>query len=100
MARSSRTTSVYDRIAKKMEEIKMAEAQVAKYKEELDVLHQEQDELEMHQLLNMMKSRNMDIKEAVKLFDATDHKDIDVANKKNVSRTKTASQDGQLQLTI
>ncbi len=100
MARSSRTSSVYDRIAKKMEEIKMAEAQVAKYKEELDVLHQEQDELEMHQLLNMMKSRNMDIKEAAKLFDTTDHKDTNIANKRIASRTKSTDKDGQLQLVI
>jgi len=67
MARITKKT-VYERIEDKLQNIKEAEETLATLHEELDTLYLEKDDLEMRQLLEMMKSKGLTINEAAKLF--------------------------------
>ena len=67
MARTSKK-SVYERIDEKLQNIKEAEESLATLHEELQTLYLEKDDLEMRQLLEMMKAKGLTIDEAAKLF--------------------------------
>ena len=70
MARKSKSISlsVYERIENKLQSIKETEELLAKLNSELQELYNEKDDLEMRQLLSMMKSKGLTIDEAAKLF--------------------------------
>lgn len=67
MARPSRK-SVYERIEDKLNSIKETEELLVQLNNELQELYDEKDDLEMRQLLQMMKSKGLTIDEAAKLF--------------------------------
>lgn len=70
MARKSKSTSksVYERIEDKKLSIKETEELLVQLNNELQELYNEKDDLEMRQLLSMMKSKGLTIDEAAKLF--------------------------------
>ena len=68
MARPTRK-NVYERIEEKLQDIKATEELLATQKEELQTLYWEKDDLEMRQLLDMMKSKGLTIDQAAKLFE-------------------------------
>ena len=64
MARSTRK-NVYERIEDKKNEILEAEQLLTTLNEELETLYSEKDDLEMKQLLEVMKSKGLTINEAI-----------------------------------
>ena len=64
MARVSKK-SVYERIEEKLQDIKATEELLLTQKEELQTLYSEKDDLEMRQLLEMMKSKGLTIDQAL-----------------------------------
>ena len=68
MARISKK-SVYERIDEKIQDIKTTEELLATQKEELQTLYLEKDDLEMRQLLEMMKSKGLTIDQALAKFE-------------------------------
>ena len=69
MARASKK-SVYERIEDKLQGIKEAEELLANLNEELQTLYVEKDDLEMRQLLEMMKSKGLTIDQALAKFES------------------------------
>lgn len=71
MARKNKTKSksVYERIEEKKQNIKDAETVLAQLNDELQELFAEKDDLEMRQLLEAMKSKGLNINEALAKFD-------------------------------
>ena len=69
MARVSKK-SVYERIEDKLQNIKETEELLATQKEELQTLYLEKDDLEMRQLLEMMKSKGLTIDQALAKFES------------------------------
>lgn len=67
MARPTKK-SIYGRIEEKNNEIIEMESQLAALKDELQMLYDEKDDLEMHQLLDMMKANGLTINQAAELF--------------------------------
>lgn len=59
---------VYTRINEKQNEIKKAEETLARLNDELQELYNERDNLEMHQLLEQIRSNNIDINQALELL--------------------------------
>ena len=86
MARVSKKT-VYERIEEKLQSIKEAEELLATLNEELQTLYLEKDDLEMRQLLEMMKSKGLTIDQAAKLFqeDLAEEKESKKKTKKEVT---------------
>lgn len=69
MARPSKKgLSVYERIEQKKNEIKETEETLARLNDELKVLFQEQDDLEMHQMLEQIRANGIDINQALELL--------------------------------
>lgn len=68
MARSSKKT-VYERIEEMLQNIKETEELLATQKKELQTLYLEKDDLEMRQLLEMMKSKGLTIDQALAKFE-------------------------------
>ena len=69
MARVSKK-SVYERIEEKLQNIKETEELLATQREELQTLYLEKDDLEMRQLLEMMKSKGLTIDQALAKFES------------------------------
>ena len=69
MARVSKK-SVYERIEDKLQDIKETEELLATQREELQTLYLEKDDLEMRQLLEMMKSKGLTIDQALAKFES------------------------------
>ena len=69
MARTSKK-SVYERIEEKIQDIKNTEALLVLQNEELQTLYLEKDDLEMRQLLEMMKSKGLTIDQALAKFES------------------------------
>lgn len=67
MARPSRK-SVYERIEDKLQSIKETEELLATLNNELQELYTERDNLQMTQLFEAMKTKGLDIEEALKLL--------------------------------
>lgn len=67
MARSSKK-SVYERIEDKLQNIKEEEAILAQLNNELQELYTERDNLQMSQLFEAMKTKGLDIDEALRLL--------------------------------
>lgn len=65
MARKSKSVSVYERIEDKKQTIKETEELLTVLNEELETLNLEKDDLEMKQLLDAMKSKDLTINEAL-----------------------------------
>lgn len=59
---------VYTRIEQKKNEIKETEETLARLNDELKVLFQEQDDLEMHQMLEQIRANGIDINQALELL--------------------------------
>lgn len=59
---------VYTRINEKQNEIKKAEETLTRLNDELQELYNERDNLEMHQLLEQIRSNNIDINQALELL--------------------------------
>ena len=76
MARPSRK-SVYERIEDKKNNIKETEELLVQLNNELQELYTEKDELEMKQLLDAMKTKGLDINEALKLLHTSCSNDQD-----------------------
>lgn len=62
--------SVYERIEDKLQNIKETEELLATLNEELQTLYSEKDDLEMRQLLEMMKSKGLTIDQALAKFES------------------------------
>lgn len=60
--------NVYDRIDEKKMRIKETEELLAKLNEELQELYSEKDDLEMHQLLELVKANGLSIDKAMSLL--------------------------------
>lgn len=73
--------SVYERIEEKLQDIKETEKLLATQNEELQTLYLEKDDLEMRQLLEMMKSKGLTIDQALAKFESD-------AEHANASKTK------------
>ena len=67
MARKS-TKSVYERIEEKKQNINEVEEMLAQLNNELQELYTERDNLQMSQLFEAMKTKGLDIDEALKLL--------------------------------
>ena len=67
MARPNKK-NVYERINGQRDRIKETEELLVKLNEELQVLYAEKDDLEMRQLLDMMKSNGLTIDKAISLL--------------------------------
>ena len=67
MARSSKK-SVYERIEDKLQNIKEEEAILTQLNNELQELYTERDNLQMSQLFEAMKTKGLDIDEALRLL--------------------------------
>ena len=67
MARKS-TKSVYERIEEKKQNINEVEEMLAQLNTELQELYTERDNLQMSQLFEAMKTKGLDIDEALKLL--------------------------------
>ena len=67
MARPSRK-SVYERIEDKLQSIKETEELLVQLNNELQELYTERDNLQMAQLFEAMKTKGLDIEEALKLL--------------------------------
>ena len=67
MARPTRK-SVYERIEDKLQNIKETEELLAQLNNELQELYTERDNLQMTQLFEAMKTKGLDIDEALKLL--------------------------------
>lgn len=77
--------SVYERIEEKLQDIKDTEALLATQNEELQTLYLEKDDLEMRQLLEMMKSKGLTIDQALAKFESdAEHNVSKTKNKKAV----------------
>ena len=75
--------SVYERIEEKLQDIKKTEELLALQNEELQTLYLEKDDLEMRQLLEMMKSKGLTIDQALAKFECeTEQKTSKAKNKK------------------
>lgn len=61
--------SVYERIEDMLQSIKQTEELLATQNKELEALYLEKDDLEMKQLLNMMKSKGLTIDQALTLLE-------------------------------
>ena len=59
---------VYTRINEKKNEIKETEETLVRLNDELKVLLQEQDDLEMHQMLEQIRANGIDINQALELL--------------------------------
>ena len=87
MARPSRK-SVYERIEDKKNNIKETEELLVQLNNELQELYTEKDELEMKQLLDAMKTKGLDINEALKLLHTSCSNDQDNEQDKSKKRNK------------
>lgn len=67
MARTSKK-SVYERIEEKLQTIKETEELLAQLNDELQELYTERDSLQMSQLFEAMKTKGLDIDEALRLL--------------------------------
>lgn len=70
MARTNKK-SVYERIEDKKQTIRETEELLATLNEELQTLNLEKDDLEMRQLLEAMKSKGLNINEALAKFESS-----------------------------
>lgn len=73
MARTAKK-NVYERIEEKKQAIKETEDLLVKLNEELKVLFSEKDDLEMHQLLELMKANGLTIDKAAELLQSINNK--------------------------
>ena len=76
--------SVYERIEYKLQDIKQAEELLVTLNEELQVLNLEKDDLEMRQLLEAMKSKGLNINEALAKFES----EFESEAEQKISKTK------------
>lgn len=67
MARSAKK-NVYERIEEKLQNIKETEELLAQLNDELQELYTERDNLQMAQLFEAMKTKGLDIEEALRLL--------------------------------
>ena len=67
MARTSKK-SVYERIEEKLQAIKETEELLVQLNNELQELYTERDNLQMNQLFEAMRSKGLDIEEALELL--------------------------------
>ena len=76
--------SVYERIEEKLQDIQETEKILATQKDELQTLYLEKDDLEMRQLLEMMKSKGLTINQALAKFECeSEQKTSKTKNKKS-----------------
>ena len=73
MARKSKSksVSVYERIEDKLQSIKETEELLVQLNNELQELYTERDNLQMSQLFEAMRSKGLDIDEALKLLSSS-----------------------------
>ena len=83
MARQNRK-SVYERIEDKLQNIKETEELLVQLNNELQDLYGEKDDLEMRQLLEAMKSKGLNINEALAKFESSAEQKISKAKNKTV----------------
>jgi DNA-binding transcriptional MerR regulator len=86
MARASKK-SVYERIENKLQNIKEAEEVLAQLNKELQELYTERDNLQMTQLFEAMKTKGLDINEALRLLsNSQEQNDEEEKPKKKVKK--------------
>lgn len=83
--------SVYERIEEKQQEILEAQELLATLNNDLCELNKEKDDLEMHQLLDLMKSKGLNINEAIALFQSNISSNQSEEDKKTKKRTRKES---------
>ena len=76
MARTSKK-SVYERIEEKKLSIKETEELLVQLNNELQELYTERDNLQMNQLFEAMKTKGLDINEALKILSCSDEQSND-----------------------
>ena len=76
MARTSRK-SVYERIEDKLQNIRETEEVLAQLNNELQELYTERDNLQMAQLFEAMKTKGLDIDEALRLLSNSSEQNIE-----------------------
>lgn len=79
--------SVYERIEEKLQDIKETEKLLATQNEELQTLYLEKDDLEMRQLLEMMKSKGLTIDQALAKFEGESEQKASKAKNKKAVKT-------------
>lgn len=87
MARPSKK-SVYERIEDKKNNIKETEELLVQLNNELQELYKERDNLQMTQLFEAMKTKGLDIEEALKLLHTSCASDQDNEQDKPKKRSK------------
>lgn len=68
MARTSKNTSIYDKLMKNEEDIKSAENFLKQLKSERETLLQEKDDYEMRRMWEFVKNNNLSLEEAKMLI--------------------------------
>ena len=68
MARTSKNTSIYDKLMKNEEDIKSAENLLKQLKSERETLLQEKDDYEMRRMWEFVKNNNLSLEEAKMLI--------------------------------
>ncbi len=85
--------SVYERIEDKKQNIKEAEELLATLNNELQTLYLEKDDLEMRQLLEMMKSKGLTIDQALAKFESDAAQVKEAKSSKQKNKKEDASED-------
>ena len=78
--------SVYERIEEKEQEILETKELLQRLNEELVVLNNEKDDLEMHQLFELMRAKGLSINEAVELLHSSNTQQEEDKKTKRKSR--------------
>ena len=81
--------SVYGRIEDKLQNIKETEELLAQLNNELQELYNEKDDLEMRQLLEAMKSKGLNINEALAKFESEVEQKISKTRNKKTEKEIT-----------
>lgn len=95
MARKSKakSVSVYERIEEKLQNIKETEELLAQLNNELQELYTERDNLQMNQLFEAMKTKGLDINEALKILSCSDEQSNDQDKEPKKRKKKEIEED-------
>ena len=92
MARTSKK-SVYERIEEKKLSIKETEELLVQLNNELQELYTERDNLQMNQLFEAMKTKGLDINEALKILSCSDEQSNDQDKEPKKRKKKEIEED-------
>ena len=89
-SKSNKSKDVYERIEDKLQSIKETEELLAQLNNELQELYTERDKLQMSQLFEAMKTKGLDIEEALRLLhtSCSNEQDNDQDNTQDKSKKR------------